>query len=98
MLWTNWLTQSPRRSVARTWNSADYQRIQRTERLETRCLLAAISGTSFFDANLNGAFDKGDTWLSGQTIFVDRNGNGQLDSQFNSNAHIPIPDLGTGMK
>src|SRR2546428_788876 len=41
--------------------------------------LGRISGTKFNDENANGVRDPGEAGLQGWTIFLDGNGNGQLD-------------------
>jgi subtilisin-like proprotein convertase family protein len=89
--------------VRQRWGSGVVRERSRSiERLEQRCLLsvATINGTVFNDLNESRELDDGDTGLPGWTVFVDDNGNGQLDLrqvQGVSNAHIEIPDLGRGV-
>lgn len=52
----------------------------RTDQLGTSNFASNISGRVFNDANGNGVFDPGETGVAGQTVWVDRNGNGLLDS------------------
>jgi subtilisin family serine protease/subtilisin-like proprotein convertase family protein len=56
--------------------------------LERRQLLATISGTVFYDLDLDGAIEAGETGQAGWTIFADANGNGTLDGGFAS-ADVP---------
>ncbi len=53
------------------------------ECLEPRRLLASgtgeIHGTAWSDLNANGAWDDGETGLAGVSVYLDTNGNGQLD-------------------
>ena len=48
------------------------------EGLESRQLLAAVSGVVFHDRNGNGVFDQSDSVLSGRTVFIDQNRDGVL--------------------
>lgn len=41
---------------------------------------AAVSGTVYNDANMNGTFETGDTYLSGWTVYHDVNNNSALDA------------------
>jgi len=50
------------------------------EPLESRRLLAAISGTVYQDHDASGDFNAGDKPLADWTIFIDSNRNGQLDA------------------
>ena len=103
MLWNDWLNSWRRPLVRhRCGIGLDRERCQSIERLEQRCLLsaAAINGTVFNDINENRQLDAGEAGLSGWTVFVDDNGNAQLDLrqvQGVSNARIEIPDLGRGV-
>lgn len=103
MLKNDWLNSWRRPMVRRRCGiGLDRERRRFIERLEQRCLLSAatINGTVFNDVNENLQFDDGDAGLSGWTVFVDDNGNGQLDLrqvQAVSNARIEIPDLGRGV-
>ena len=107
MIWTNWLLPLQRRSMfgMETRRKVVAQRI--AEVLEPRCLLSAapasgsIEGMKFLDANSSGSFDDGDSPLPNWTVFLDANGNGQLDlAQANvtaSDVPVPIEDLDRGM-
>jgi hypothetical protein len=50
------------------------------DRLGTSNFASNISGRVFTDTNGNGVFDAGDVGAAGQTVWVDRNANGLLDS------------------
>lgn len=55
-------------------------RLLQAERLEDRQLLATITGTVFNDLNADGVKNTGESGQSGWTIFLDTDGNGQLDT------------------
>ncbi|MGO9113784.1 MAG: LamG-like jellyroll fold domain-containing protein [Thermoguttaceae bacterium] len=62
-----------------TFGLSPYHRRLVCEALEVRRLLSQISGTLWNDLNDNGARDAGDPGLAGWTVYLDANGNGQLD-------------------
>jgi hypothetical protein len=49
-------------------------------RSSTPPITGSLSGFTFNDNNVNGAFDAGDAKTSGKTVFLDLNGNDKLDS------------------
>jgi hypothetical protein len=56
-----------------------HRRLQ-AERLEDRRLLTTIFGQVFNDLDSDGLKDAGDSGQSGWTIYLDADGNGQLDT------------------
>lgn len=72
-----------------------------SEHLESRSLLASISGTVWNDYNANGRINFGEPRLPGWQVYLDGNNNGKLDSASTtatfSSSQVPrdIPDLGT---
>lgn len=67
--------------------------------LERRLLLASAAGRVFYDLNLNGVIDTGDTGLANWAVFADLNNNGQLDGSnttyVSADTPRPINDLQT---
>ena len=97
MIWTNWLLPLQSRSVRRVKNRLTKTIQQSAEVCEQRCLLSAgsvggsIEGMKFLDANSNESFDDGDSPLASWTMFLDANGNGQLDLAQATAAAIDVP-------
>ena len=60
------------------------------EHLEPRQLLATISGQVFNDFNADGLKDAGEPGQSGWTIYLDADGNGQLDTGETSTTTQPM--------
>jgi protocatechuate 3,4-dioxygenase beta subunit len=63
--------------------------------------LASISGTVFNDLNANGVKDTSEGGLTGKTVYIDTNNNGQLDSgepnqQTNGTGGYTFSNLGPG--
>src|SRR5207302_8781430 len=52
---------------------------------------AVIAGTVYDDANASGAQDPGEAGVADRTVFLDANGNGQLDR-----AHLTTPTASNG--
>ncbi len=50
------------------------------ESLESRCLLASLSGEVFIDSNENGSRDAGETGAANIRVYLDTNNNAELDS------------------
>lgn len=73
------LAGSPRSSRPRKLARLRHRLLQ-AERLEDRQLLATISGTVFNDLNADGVKNTGESGQSGWTIYLDADGNGQLDT------------------
>ena len=69
-----------RRAQSRARHTARKARHLHLEHLETRQLLATISGQVFNDFNADGLKDAGEPGQSGWTIYLDADGNGQLDT------------------
>src|SRR5689334_14122522 len=72
-----------------------------TEPLESRRLLASITGTVFLDANLNLGRDKSEPVLSGWTVYLDQNHNHLLDAgeataNTDANGHYTFTSLAPG--
>ncbi len=55
-------------------------RLLQAEHLEDRQMLATISGTVFNDLNADGVKNTGESGQSGWTVYLDADGNGQLDT------------------
>lgn len=66
------------RSVQRTASRKSRRRLL-LESLESRHLLASVSGTVWNDANADGIRDAGDAGLPSATVYVDANRNGARD-------------------
>lgn len=59
--------------------------------LEPRRLLASISGTIFYDIDLDGAQESGETGVAGWSVFADLNNNGQLDGNIETYDATDLP-------
>jgi len=77
-----------------------HRRKLRMENLESRLLMATVSGVVFNDLNGNGVQEIEDTGLPGQTVFLDLNGNSTFDAgeptmltDANGGYSIPIPTV-----
>lgn len=66
------------------------------EVMEARQLLASISGTVFYDDDLDGAIETGEGGLAGWTVYADTNNNGTFDGENTTYASagspLAIPD------
>lgn len=60
--------------------------------METRRLLATITGSVFYDDNLDGVVNAGEGAVSGWTVYADTNNNGSFDGANSSyaSAHVPL--------
>lgn len=59
--------------------------------MERRVLLASIAGKVFYDVDLDGVIDSGETGLAGWTVFADLNNNGSIDSTTQTYASTDVP-------
>ena len=73
-------TRHAHRAQLRLRHTAHKTRRLHLEHLETRQLLATISGQVFNDFNADGLKDAGEPGQSGWTVYLDADGNGQLDT------------------
>ena len=71
---------SSKRSPRSNTNTRLCRRPLQLEHLEERQLLTTISGQVFNDLNANGLKDTSESGQSGWTIYLDADGNGQLDT------------------
>ena len=71
---------SSKRSPRSNANTRLCRRPLRLEHLEERQLLATITGQAFNDLNANGLKEPSESGQSGWTIYLDADGNGQLDT------------------
>jgi subtilisin family serine protease/subtilisin-like proprotein convertase family protein len=86
-------------NTLRARSKSNLQRAIAFELMEARRLLATISGTAFYDDDLDGIIDAGEGGVSGWTVYADTNGNGSFDgansSYSSSNVPLPINDNAT---
>jgi hypothetical protein len=81
-----------------TRSAARLRRALRIENLESRQLLATVSGVVFHDLNGDGTQEVGDAGLPGQTVFLDLDGDSTIDADeprmltdANGGYSFPIP-------
>ncbi len=77
------------------------KRRSQLEKLETRHLLAAVSGEVYLDANQDGLRQTGETGAADVRVYLDQNGNGRLDpTEFSTTTDIDgnysFPTLASG--
>jgi hypothetical protein len=74
----NWKQTSPANNAALIVTVADKQTAS-NKSFGEQALPGSIAGTVFNDANINGSMNAGEAPLAGVKMYLDKNGNGQLD-------------------